>query len=813
VALPASPLPRELSAFVGRVEEIATLTGYLQGGVSLITLTGIGGVGKSRLATQTAIQLQANYANGARLIALAQLREGADVATAVLAKLGLRPRPDVASGDTLASVLGDVHMLLVLDNCEHLIQSSAELVDDLLRRCPRLQILATSRESLGVPGERVFRVQPLPPPADDEPFATLAHSDAVELFSERARTAEPTFRLTPESGAAVARICRLLEGIPLAIELAAARTTSMSVMEISDRLANPLALLTLAPRTAPARQQTLRATIDWSYALLAPQEQMLLRRLAVFNGGFTLEASESVCASAELPRERILDLLERLVSKSLVIALKEHDTTRYTLLETLRHYLFGCLAAAGEDEVVRARHRDWCIAIAEREVPELFDQQQVALLTQEQDNLQAALHWTLESDQAGAAGRLAVGMSPLWLLQGRFDEGRARLAAVVDLPSAAGSPLAAARAYMWAAALAFNEGAYVVTEELGLRGLALAEAAGDKDAIVGTLFQVGQAALGQGDLARAADRFETALGLCDEGGPVAVMTAYCLGQVMVERNDWSRAEALLTQATTWAHAAGSPFPHGRLQAERARVAERAGDRALADRLLADALASERGMGLPGLIDVLTTSARIFADRGERVRAAEAMREALGHAASHGSLARLARLLEAVSDLVAPSHPQACVRLVACADAVRDSLRALPRPSERVRLSMQLNDVRRRLGESAYAATWQAARATPLDQIVEEANALLREPVQAEVARLTPAAEDVLSEREREVVQLVTRGLSNREIANELVVARKTAEAHIGHILTKLGLTNRVQIATWGYDHGFAPRDIERPADG
>jgi predicted ATPase len=326
-------LPHELTAFVGRLDDIAAITGQLQEGGGLITLTGIGGVGKTRLATYTAAQVQATYTNGARLVTLAQLPEGGEVASTVLAGLGLRERPHTTSVETLINTLRDARLLLVLDNCEHVVQSSAELVDQLLRSCVHVQILATSREELSVPGERVYNVQPLAAPNEDEPFTTLIQSDAVELFAQRARSAQPQFQLTPASGAAVARICRLLDGIPLAIELAAARTKTMSVTEIFHHLADPLALLPLAPRTAPGRQKTLRATIDWSYGLLTADEQMLLRRLAAFNNGFTLEAARTVCTTQELVPEQVLDLLDRLVSKSLVTVLRGREPTRYVLLE------------------------------------------------------------------------------------------------------------------------------------------------------------------------------------------------------------------------------------------------------------------------------------------------------------------------------------------------------------------------------------------------------------------------------------------------------------------------------------------------
>jgi predicted ATPase/DNA-binding CsgD family transcriptional regulator len=810
--LPAGTLPRELTAFVGRLEDIAALTAQLFDGASLITLTGIGGVGKTRLALHTAGQVQASYASGARLVRLAQLPEGGQVSSTVLAGLGVRERPHATPAETLLEVLRDARLLLVLDNCEHVVQASAELVELLLQSCPGVHILATSREALSVPGERVFRVQPLASPGEGEAFATLVRSDAVELFAERARAAEPQFELTPTSGAVVARVCRLLDGIPLAIELAAARTQTLSVAEIYAHLADPLALLTLAPRTAPARQQTMRATIDWSYGLLAPDEQTLLRRLAVFIGGFTLEAANAVCTGDELPPGRVLDLLDRLVSKSLVIVLKGNEPTRYLLLETLRRYLFECLATAGEEDAVRARHRDWCIDVAERAPPELFDSEQIALVTNEQHNLRAALRWTLDSDQADSASRLGVGLAPLWMLRGPFAEGRAQLTAVSDLPSASTPSGHIARALAWASTLAFNEGAYVFGEDLAGRALGLAEAAGDEVAMVIALFQLGQMALGQGDLPHAAKRFEAALEFADSSVALAAINAIRLGEVMLELGNVSRAEELLAQGGTWSRAVNYRLTEGRLLAARALVAERAGNHSGADRLLAEAVAAERALGgMPGLTEVLTTSGLVFGDRGEPIRAADALNEALVNAASYGSPVRLAHVLEAVSGLVVDAHPEACVRMAAAANELRDSLRALARPSERQRLGKHLKQARRRLGEAGYGTVWRVASTTPLDAIVDEARTLLQHIGATNVKAPAPTGADSLSEREREVVLLVVRGLSNREIADELVVTRKTAEAHIGHILTKLGLSNRVQIATWAYDRGLAAPDTTAPA--
>ena len=704
-------LPRELSGFVGRQDEIAVLTGLLDG-ASLITLTGIGGVGKTRLAIHAAAHVQADYAQGARLVTLAHLPAHSGVASTVLAGLGLRERSNASAAETLVHVLRDARLLLVLDNCEQVVQASAELAQTVLQSCPGVQILATSREALGVPGERVFRVQPLAIPQGTEPFSSLAQSDAVSLFAERARTAEPDFQLTPASAAVVGRICRMVDGIPLAIELAAARTRTMSVVEIAQHLDDPLAVLTLAPRTAPARQQTLRATIDWSYTLLTSQEQRFLRRVAAFSGGFTFEAATAVCADGDLPADRILHLADRLVSKSLVQVLRSHATTRYTLLETIRNYAREQLALAGEEDVMRARHRDWCIDVAERSPPELFDSDHLALLVAEQPNLRAALDWSLESDRAEDAGRLAVGLASLWLLQGPFAEGRSQLSAVANLPSATLSPVQTSRALAWAAALAYNEGAYVATDELATRALNLAESAGDELAMTIALCELGQAAVGQGDLHRAARHFEAGLEYAAASTVLAAIQAFRLGEVMLELGNNGRADELLTrravegtltgQAATWSEATHYRLTRGRLLATRALLAERTGDRKVADGLLVEAIAAERALGgLPGLIEVLTWSGSIFTDRGERIRAADSLNEALVVAASQGSLDRLAHVLEAVSVLVSAEHADASVRMAAAADELRESLRALPRPSERRRLARHLQDARRRLGEAAF----------------------------------------------------------------------------------------------------------------
>jgi predicted ATPase/DNA-binding CsgD family transcriptional regulator len=350
-----------VSSFVGRREQIDAIANGLRS-ARLVTLTGGGGVGKSRLALRVAREVGTEHAYSA-WATLGAVGDGACVAGVVAAALGARAWATV---DRLVSSVRDHGLLLVLDNCEHLIDACAELAARLLQDCAGVRLLATSREPLGVPGEMVYPVAPLVLPEPDEPFDRQTESEAVQLFVERARAREPRFRLTPDAGELAVRICRSLEGIPLAIELAAARTTTMTLAEIARRLDDPLGLLTGGGRAAPVRQQTLRASLDWSHALLRDPEQRLLRRLAIFGDGFTLEAAEAVCTADDLPVAEVAVLLDRLVAQSLVHATEHDATTRFHLFEAVRQYGLERLGQAGEAACVRERHRDWRLSLARR---------------------------------------------------------------------------------------------------------------------------------------------------------------------------------------------------------------------------------------------------------------------------------------------------------------------------------------------------------------------------------------------------------------------------------------------------------------
>jgi predicted ATPase/DNA-binding SARP family transcriptional activator len=399
VKAPHHNLPAQLTSFIGRQKEITRVKSLLNAH-RLVTLTGSGGTGKSRLSLQIASELLEKFPDGVWLVELAPLTEPERVPSAVARGLGLRETTDPEAVSLLEDFLKSKHLLLILDNCEHLIEDCARLANALLHACPHLSILASSREALGIEGEASFRVPPLSfPPAGKAPDS-LTQYEAIRLFVERAETASPEFTLSMQHAPAVAQICQRLDGIPLALELAAARLKLLSVEEIADRLDDTFRLLTGGSRAALPRYQTLRASIDWSYALLSPAEKALLQRLSVFAGGWFLEAAEVVSCGESIQPCDLLDLLGQLVNKSLVSVEAEagHDT-RYRMLETIRQYAQEKLAEAGEAELVRHRHLQYYVDLAERVENKLRGPDQAAIterLIADLDNLRLALRWSLE---------------------------------------------------------------------------------------------------------------------------------------------------------------------------------------------------------------------------------------------------------------------------------------------------------------------------------------------------------------------------------------------------------------------------------
>jgi non-specific serine/threonine protein kinase len=555
---PRHNLSVQLTSFVGREEEIAKVRQLLSAH-RLVSLTGTGGCGKTRLALQVVGSLVDDYSDGIWYVELAPLADSSLVAPTIAAMLGVQEQPDRPLLTTLVDTLRPKRLLLILDNCEHLIEVAAHLVEALLRGCPTIRILATSREALGVGGEAAWRVPSLPippqrsPTADAIDLAALARFDGILLFIERAQLVDPEFALTQANAPIVAQICWRLDGIPLAIELAAARVKMLSVERIAARLDDQFRLLTGGSRTALPRQQTLRATIDWSYALLSESERRLLRSLSVFAGGFTLEAAEAVCADvgagsgvlgsgggeaastqhlAPNPQEDVLDLLTQLVDKSLVQVEKQEGEERYRLLETIRQYGRDRLFDAGEGESVRNRHFDWFVAFAERAEPELIGPRQVAWLDRlelEHDNLRVALAWGLDSRPSILGLRLAAALWRLWHVRDHESEGLDWLRRALSVPGAQAATIARAKALQGVVELSG-----VVIGGNSAEGLRAAEESltvcqeiGDQEGAAWSMAMVGRYVIYEADYSRAGSLLEQARVLARQ-----VNARWVLGQVL-----------------------------------------------------------------------------------------------------------------------------------------------------------------------------------------------------------------------------------------------------------------------------------------
>jgi non-specific serine/threonine protein kinase len=810
----AGNLPRELNSFVGRRDQLADIANSLQT-APLLTLVGLGGVGKTRLALRAATAARERYAHGVWFVELARISDPSGVVPEVARTLGVRERLDSSPLESLCSVLRTQQRLLVLDNCEHVIGACAELAASLLRNCPDLCVLATSREALGVAGETVYQVPPFPVPSPDKPSPELLpKSEAIDLFVDRARATEPGLELTHQTTSSIGRICALLGGLPLAIELAAARSITMSPVEIARRLDDPLNLLTLGPRSAPARQQTLRAAIDWSYNLLTEAEGTLLRRLTVFRAGFTREAATSVCADSVVLARQIDDLLDRLVAQSLLISLKQTEHTRFHLLEIVRQYCWSRLEDAGEVTRLRERHRDWCISLVEGVALEsrlglALDAEHARRLDPEMDNVRSALSWTIDTGQAGAAARLAVGVTSSCFAHGNFHECRSWATAVLNCSST--SPPTAEMALIGTAAgvMAFNQGDFSGAEELLGRALDLARGANNDYAVTFTESRLGRLAHQRGDLWQAKSLLERSLGRLTESGSPWEAIAVVMGDLAVtylELGDTPQATELLRAVADLATPARTPFMSARFLITEAQLAERRGDYPHANRLLAEAVDVQRALGdQVGVLESLILRGTVAVHSRDRHLAARLLLEALDLALLFGSKIRLARLLEALAAWLVDWQPEACVKMAAAAEQLRNALHAVPFPTEQARLGRYLQTARQQLGQRVYGDIWAGAPAVSLDTTLVEAREVVLAFQAGRPPDTTPAhfgTDVALSPREREVAILVTCGLSNREIARELVVTNKTAEAHVAHILNKLGFTRRVQIATWGMRRGL-----------
>lgn len=598
-------LPRQLTSFVGRERELSDIKNLLPR-TPLLTLTGAGGAGKSRLALQVAMEVVDRYSAGVWFVQLAPLLESALVPQAVASALAIpeqRGRPLV---DVLLGHLRHKTLLLILDNAEHLLSACVDLVDALLRGCAGLQILVTSREPLRIEGERNYPVPPLAVPSPETlvSIATLARSEAVQLFVDRATAARPSFALSEQNAAAVLQICRRVDGIPLALELAAARVKALSVERIAARLGDQFRLLTEGSRTGPLRHQTLRATMDWSYDLLAESEKLLFARLAVFAGTLDLEAAEAVCSGECLEASSIVDLLARLVEKSLVLVEDRQGETRYRLLEPVRQYALSRLQETDEAPGVRGRHREVFSALAEQGHVGLASAERLAWRTRieaDHDNIRSALRWSIDSRDIENAASLGAAMARFWMSRGFIHE-----------------------AWTWLNELRQYE--YQVSPHTRAR----------------LLYGVGLAAFEIGDaLRQATEAAENALTLFRELGDYewVEISARLLGMIELERGHYERAGALLEEAASLARQRGDLVAEAEALRQRGYLAGKHGDYALATQLLERSLAVVRATGRRRSIGfTLGHLAQVYHYQGQSDRAIDMLQEALSHclAAEHGT---------------------------------------------------------------------------------------------------------------------------------------------------------------------------------
>jgi non-specific serine/threonine protein kinase len=732
--------------------------------VRLLTLTGPGGVGKTRLALEVAAEIAEMFADGVWFVGLAPIHDPGLVAPTIAQAFGVRESgDDVPLVDRLVLVLRDKRSLLLLDNFEHMVEATP-LVADLLRACPGVTVLATSRMRLRVSGEHEHPVPPLDVAVSGATTVEEAvQSEAVRLFA--ARALKEGFILTTENAPTVAEIFRRLDGLPLAIELAAARLKVLPLPALLARLERRLPLLTGGGRDLPIRQQTMRDTIAWSHDLLTAEEQALFRRLAVFVGGFTLEAAEAVVGAPGDLGLDVLDGVAALVDKSLLQQAvgpereAGSEEPRYRMLETMREYARDLLEASGEGEAMRERHATYFTGRAE--ALGLYLQWQrdteasILLLDVERDNLRVALGWASERGALEPFLRLAAALQHYWQLTGRLAEGRAWLDRAVAVCDAAPLPLHAAvlREAGWFARHLIDHDR---AEALGERALALSREHGDPTAIVHALTLLGWVAEGQGRFARARTFHEEALEL-SRGLADPSWTAWSTRNVGMQ-------------------------------------AFRLGDIEAAERRLDEALALFRQGGYRfGTAFVLSNMAEVALARGDHARAAALCRAWLGQTWHVTGLLFLLRALAEVAAAIGQAWWAA--RLLGAAQAHRERLGVTLMPRQVALYERNAADVQTALGEDAFAAAWAEGLRLSPDEARAEA-VRVADAIETAAERETTPADAVhgLTPREREVLRLLAQHRTDKEIAEALFVSPRTINTHVASILAKLGVASRREAA-------------------
>ena len=750
-------LPAEATSFIGRRLELAEVRKKLTE-ARLVSLVGPGGVGKSRLAIRIAADLSRGFRGGSWLVELADVLDPALVSNVVMAALDLRDQSASEPLALLLSYLRDKELLLVVDNCEHLIAAAAQVVTDIMRAAPGVRVIATSREPLSVPGEHVLPVPPLELPAPDaaEPLDRLRHNEAVMLFTQRAAAASGTFELTASNRAAVVDLCRRLDGLPLAIELAAVRTRVLTAEQILDRLTDRFGLLTGEGRGALPRHQTLRATIEWSHDLLPDGERALLRRSCVFAGRFTLEDVESVCTSEDVPPARALDLLSSLVDKSLVLKEDARSLACYRLHETMREFAGLKLREAGEEEDVELRcaeyYRSRCRRSALEGRYQLLEWLEWADL--EIDNIRAVLQRCLGRSDFGLGIDLAASLGWYWATRAT-TEGMRWLDAL--LVPGCGDPLARARACFIRGFLAVLKADPAAARPALRDAVAAARQCQQRDLLSEALSMASIAENMAGERAFASRLLDeahvTATGVAYLPGTLAVLQARALSGFFDADLD-----AVRSAASAGAH-----------------LAREAGDLYVLEVMLvnlgsAALIAGDLDQSKPLLAEALSI-ARQLDDRVAQFSLLDA-------SGCHAALSGQARL---------------AARLLGAADTARTDAGASIMPFLAPSLAQATESAIAALGAARFEAEFEAGKQLSRDKALDLA---LGRPAQVTVASTGDTTVEPLGNREADVARLIADGLTNKQIGSRLFISERTVDSHVRSILNKLGFNSRAQIAAW-----------------